>query len=680
MAEEKVIEINVDASQANKSLNKFGGTLEDVYGEGVQPLNFAIGELEDRLYEMAAAGEQGTQEFADMAKEVAKMKKVIIDTDAAVDGLAEGVGTHLGGAIQGVAGGFALAQGVMGAFGADSKALEETLLKVQSAMAIADGIQSVREGIRAFKALKVAAMSNIVVQQFLNVVMSLNPVGLIVLGVTALGAAIYALWEPIKQLLQLFGLMADDSLNAAEASEELAKSYEKAQKALEKFRKQAERDHKHTMDMLQLEQEARIRSLERDGATTEEINEEKRKQIQETHDLTIKNMQVEQAMREQEIVRTSGYIKNQSALYKKALKDEEFDDAKAIRERIEKEREKLETLRFERDNYHKDVEQAEGQHNANLDKLSDQQVQAEKQRLKERLDAWKEFQKNRLDAAREIQDLELDLIDDADRQKLAKRKSEYERELEDLKANTTRTQEEKGRLENLLTEQYNRDRANIILEIEKKLEEELLPVRDAGINNHEQKELAKTEISKYNAEQRAAAEKKLIEVDAEVLNAKLQMTSDVFGAINDLTQAFAKDDEQSARRAFNINKAVGIAQAVISTAQAVVAQLAVPQDALTGANFIKAGIVAATGAAQIATIARTQFQGASGGGSAPSVGSVPSASAASPTFNVVGDTGVNQLAQSLGNQQNQPIEAYVVANNVTTAQDLERSKIESASL
>jgi len=76
MAEEKVIEIRVDATQADKSLNKFGGTLEDVYGEGVQPLNFAIGELEDRLYEMAAAGQQGTAEFADMAKEVAQMKKV----------------------------------------------------------------------------------------------------------------------------------------------------------------------------------------------------------------------------------------------------------------------------------------------------------------------------------------------------------------------------------------------------------------------------------------------------------------------------------------------------------------------------------------------------------------------------------------------------------------------------
>ncbi|QCZ35006.1 hypothetical protein D8Z79_025755 (plasmid) [Escherichia fergusonii] len=96
MAEERVVKLTVDASQADKSLKKFGGTLEDVYGEGVQPLNFAIGELEDRLYEMAAAGQSGTKEFADMAKEVANMKKVIIDTDAAVDGLAEGVGVHLG--------------------------------------------------------------------------------------------------------------------------------------------------------------------------------------------------------------------------------------------------------------------------------------------------------------------------------------------------------------------------------------------------------------------------------------------------------------------------------------------------------------------------------------------------------------------------------------------------------
>lgn len=681
MAEEKVIEIKVNATQAEKTLQKFGGTLEDVYGEGVQPLNFAIGELEDRLYEMSAAGQSGTKEFAEMAKEVGRMKKVIIETDLAVDGMAEGIGVNLGGAIQGVAGSFSLAQGVMGAFGADSAALEETLLKVQSAMAITDGIQSVREGIKSFKALKVAAMSNVVVQKLLNVVMSLNPIGLIIAGVVALGAAIYALWTPIKKLLQFFGLMEEETESAAEGSERLAKAYDKANKALEKFRKQAARNHSHAMDMLKLEQDERLRSLERDGAGTEEINKEKRKQIQETHDLMMKNMEEEQKMRNTDIKRTSSYVDKQKKLYRKALREESYDDAKAIRERIEAEREKLKTLRFERDNYHKDIEKAEGEHNGRVNDLADEQTANDQAKLKERLDNWKEFLQNKLAAAKQIEDLQDDLIEDKDKQRLEKRRREFDRELADARANT-RDKEQLLQIENLLTEQYNRDRANIIKEIETNTQEEMLPMRELEVEQHRDTEIQKTLASEKYAEQRANAERKLLDVDAEVLNAKLQMSSDVFSAINDLAQAFAKDDERSARRAFNINKAVGIAQAVISTAQGVVAQLAVPQDALTGANFIKAGIVAATGAAQIATIAKTKFQGGGGGGgsSAGSVGSVPSASAAQPTFNVVGNTGINQLAQSLGQQGQQPIQTYVVAGNVTSAQSLDRNKIQNASL
>ena len=162
----------------------------------------------------------------------------------------------------------------------------------------------------------------------------------------------------------------------------------------------------------------------------------------------------------------------------------------------------------------------------------------------------------------------------------------------------------------------------------------------------------------------------------------MSLASDTFGALGDLATAFAKDDEKSAERAFKVNKAVGIAQAVISTAQGVMAQLAVPQDALTGANFVKAGIVAATGAAQIATIAKSKFQGGGAAGSSPTApsGSVSTPSSQPASFNVVGNTGVNQLAETLGNQGQQPIQAFVVGSEVTTQQSLDRNKVETATL
>jgi len=76
--------------------------------------------------------------------------------------------------------------------------------------------------------------------------------------------------------------------------------------------------------------------------------------------------------------------------------------------------------------------------------------------------------------------------------------------------------------------------------------------------------------------------------------------------------------------------------------------------------------------------------GALGGGSAASAGGGEGGGGgtapAAPSFNVVGASSTNQLAQTIGNQQQQPIQAYVVANNVTTAQALDRNIIQSASI
>ena len=99
-------------------------------------------------------------------------------------------------------------------------------------------------------------------------------------------------------------------------------------------------------------------------------------------------------------------------------------------------------------------------------------------------------------------------------------------------------------------------------------------------------------------------------------------------------------------------------------------------DVLTGANFIKAGVIAATGAAQIATISAQQFD--AGGGTTPEAPATPSAQSMQPQFNIVGQSGTNQLAQSIGGQFNQPIRAYVVGQDVTTSQQLQRQRVRTA--
>jgi hypothetical protein len=72
----------------------------------------------------------------------------------------------------------------------------------------------------------------------------------------------------------------------------------------------------------------------------------------------------------------------------------------------------------------------------------------------------------------------------------------------------------------------------------------------------------------------------------------------------------------------------------------------------------------------------TDPTGRSGGGSPQSGGgSAPSA----PSFNLVQGTGSNQIAEGLATQR-RPLQAYVVANNVTSAQALDRNIINDASI
>jgi hypothetical protein len=145
-----------------------------------------------------------------------------------------------------------------------------------------------------------------------------------------------------------------------------------------------------------------------------------------------------------------------------------------------------------------------------------------------------------------------------------------------------------------------------------------------------------------------------------------------------LNNLYDKNDEAAAKRAFERSKKLQILQAIINTASGIMGALGTPNvgDVLTGANFIKAGVIAATGAAQIATIAAQQFD--AGGGTTPDAPNAPSAQSLQPQFNIVGQSGTNQLAQSIGGQFDQPIRAYVVGQDVTTSQQLQRQRVRTA--
>jgi hypothetical protein len=67
-----------------------------------------------------------------------------------------------------------------------------------------------------------------------------------------------------------------------------------------------------------------------------------------------------------------------------------------------------------------------------------------------------------------------------------------------------------------------------------------------------------------------------------------------------------------------------------------------------------------------------------GGGSSGGGGGMPPVQP--PDFNIIGSTGTNQLADAIGGTTQQPIKAYVVSGEVTSAQELDRNIVESASI
>lgn len=138
-----------------------------------------------------------------------------------------------------------------------------------------------------------------------------------------------------------------------------------------------------------------------------------------------------------------------------------------------------------------------------------------------------------------------------------------------------------------------------------------------------------------------------------------------------------------------VESAVGIAKIVTNTVAADAA------DGLVAATMGPAGIAykatkftlnrinAGIGiAANIAATAKAlSALGGGGSSSKPDMGGgAGGGGGAAPQFNVVGQGGANQIAESMANRESQPIKAYVVGQDVTTSQSLNRSIVNNATL
>lgn len=699
-----------------------------------------------------------SKEAVEAAKRAADLKDRIGDAKALTDAFnPDAKFKALSASLSGVAGGFSAVTGAMGLLGAQSEDVQRLMLKVQSAMALSQGLQALGESRDAFKQLGAVAKNAL---QGIKNGIGATGIGLLLV---ALGT-IVAYWDDIKAAVS--GVSEDQKKYNAEVAEDV-----KAQKA----------------KMDSMDKQDNILKLQ--GKTEKQITELKIKQIDATITATEAQLkgqkatlkaQVEAEERNYNILKTVariglemgtttlrllalpidaaigaanmvsealGYgkitafsindeISKMNEQVAKGLTSFVFDPAKvkADGEASIKETEAaLVDLKNKKAGYElaiKDIDKKAADDRAAIAKdaadklLKQQEAEAEAARkLREEQnklikdDRQRELAQNNEQYNQKIEDLKKGKkeLNDTDRALIATYEAQRLKDQADINAKYDKMQEEhdakvladmkaqdalqlaaffEGEKIKVDAMQAGFDKQKAIRELAYKQEvADLAAKLDEGKITQEQYDLASvTATRKLNADIEALRQEDLAAEKAkqEQKQALQQQALDTaLQGVEVIKQVFGKSKAVQ-KAAVVAESAIGVAKIVTSTqaanAAAVAKYAAIPGgQALSAAeialNRISAGIGIAANVAATAK-ALKELGGGGGSASAPSVGGGGGAAGGgggtmqAPNFNVVGNNGINQLAQL----QQQPVKAYVVGAEVTSQQALDRNRISTGQL
>ncbi len=736
--------------KAADSAEKLDASFEEVYN-GMQPLTTRMGEAEDRLYELALAGDTASKEYQDLLASVGEYRKVQIQTDLAVDGAAQTMTQKLGSALNGATSGFAATQGAMALFGSENEALEESLLKVQSALAIQQGVKGLSDAYRELSiGTKIAGAAQAAFSfitggattalKLFRLALISTGIGAIVVAVGALIANFDKLLVPLnaaKNALKSFGdaigltnfeqeegikkVMEADRLRHKQAMENITRELALIDQQIEK--------EKQRQKLLEDTYNLELRKAKGNFKEIEEINKNltlsKKDSIDEEERLFLEAQEFRIKQEEEGIKEFQGIVDRNLARGR-------TDHAKELSE-IAKRSKTLSKLKasFLAKDY--DELKAFNIRRENLDIDYDNGVE---QRRKEAAAKYKSYLQDRLSATRQIEDIENSLLEDGIEKELDINEDKFRRLREDAKKNTKLTRKERAALIDLFDKQelaqqkvINQKYIDLEKEKNKKIDEEKANANQERIDkedalfqleldlmkdrqlaeiialsqSYEEKYLLaqdNAELTKQLEEQflidqaaiedkfrqeklakeKEATDKSIAEAQAEadaklaIQNAQIGIAEAGIGLIKEL----AGENKKILAAALIAENAAGIAKIIINTvaanAKAVVASPLTAGQPWVSINSIGAGIGIASSVA-----ATAKGLSALGAGGSPDSGSVPSggaSSAAAPNFNVVGDSGINQIAQL----QQQPVQAFVVSGEVTTSQALDRNRVQNATL
>ena len=625
MAVEQVIKISLDDLKALGGIDNLKKSLGETE-QSTKSLKQQLREATAEVAQMAEKYGEASKETVQAAKRAAELKDKIEDANDAIMAFkGEGAFLATGKALQGVASGFAAAQGAMGLFGVESENLEKQLLKVQSAMALAQGLEGLEDLGRAFTQLKAVAIN-----AFNGIKAAIGSTGIGAI-VIALGA-IYYYWDDIKEVV-------------SGVSEEQRKLTELSENQYEVEKKKSS----------ELGNQDNILKLQ--GKSDKEILAIKIKQQKAEINkglLAIKNLETERKL----AIENAKYYKN---IYTKLANvgvevslmgirvltrpiDLMIKTANAVSEKL------------------------------GFGKITDFNVEDAINKVKK----W---------GVESVGNLLFDVNQTELTDKINKYKSDILKTQNDLAGNiinhntsdkktTSSTTSTKSAEKSTTEKKDPLDAINPATGNTYKSELESMKAAQAAQTQAKLDQLnLEDQINSQAYEREKEWSDKKIELarlEAQAKEEMLYLYSDALSLIADAV------GENTA-----VGKAAAVASTIISTysaaQKAYESQLSIPTiDAPIRAS-IAAGIAVAGGLLNVKKILAVKTdktkgsQTASTGGVGGAGGNVPS-----PQFNVAGNAGVNQIASTLANKE--PIKAYVVAKEVSTQQSLDRNIVKNATL
>jgi hypothetical protein len=792
MAEKRTIELEVKESGFDQVTEK------------TKTLKQQLKEMKEQLGTM----DEGSEGFKELVAEAGKLQDKIGDLNQQVKNFASDTGkvdVALGG-LSAVTGGFEAVQGAMGLVGSENENLQKTMLKVQSAMALANGVQQVQnalqkesafmKGVDAVKttALTVATgvYSAVVgastgAMKLFRLAMIGTGIGALVVGVGLLIANFEMLMAPISgaiQLLKDFGdLIGLTSFAEDEANNKSREIAEQKTKALDAQIVAYDKYSARRLKAYNKEDEARGREialLKAQGKDTYELERIRIKASIAFQEGEIKTTYLQY----QSIKATQEQQKASALLFIQMLQQRLQDQgtinmiaiAKAeVAKLTEKETKKIDENRVAQEALKDSVNDLaiiEAEHAKDSRDRAKEKSENAKKEVKEVKDISNQIEDAKLKALKDGQEKELELIRvQYERKKLDLEKQVKEGSVKKKQADELLAQDviQQGIDEQKIRDKYTQDRIKkededwlkqqaidlskqdyeklvlmqkfdaeslLATDIEKLTKDhvEALKAIDAkylaeaeaikeaqrqkeieAIKNYNLIVLSEEELARQAIDQKAVAdlekltsdfdlkllteeqynlarekltEKTNVEIakldeDAknkkqELLNSQLDAVKGGLTSIANIAELFAGKSKASQKRAFNIQKASNIASATIDTfvsaQSAYKSVIGVPVVGPVLAPLASAGAIA-MGLMNIKKIKESQFEGGAEP-SASSGGGGGGGAVQAPQFNVVGNNGMNQLAQL----QQKPVQAYVVSSEMTSAQALERNRINNATI